>query len=236
MNEIQNRLFSLKDEQYAKLQVTLIPHVSSHHIIGVRTPALKQLAKELHKKAVQGEFDEGSFFSQLPHEYFEEKQLHAFLIGEQKDFSVCMHEIERFLTFIDNWATCDQLCSNILKKHSGELLPYIERWIVAPHAYTVRFAIKMLMNYFLDKDFSESYLQMVGSVCRPHVQNADDNYYVNMMVSWYFATALAKQWDASLAYLKKGSLNDWCRKKTIQKACESFRVSDEHKTVLRQLV
>ncbi|MCR5763616.1 MAG: DNA alkylation repair protein [Treponema sp.] len=235
MKEILEKLFFLKDLQYAQFQSRLIPNVSAESVIGVRTPALKELAKELHKKSLRGEFDEDLFFSELPHAFFEENQLHSFLISNQKDFLRCIKEIERFLPFVNNWATCDQLCCNILKKHRNDLLPCIDRWLYSSHAYTVRFAIRLLMNYFLDDDFSEDYLSLVGSLCRTHIKNADDNYYVNMMIAWYFATALAKQWEPSFMYLKEGRLNDWCLKKTVQKACESFRVSDEHKKALRAL-
>lgn len=235
MKEIQDRLLLLKDEKYAQFQAKLIPNVPARSVIGVRTPALKNLAKELHKKSLCGEFNEDMFFSELPHDLFEENQLHSFLIGCQKDFLRTVNEIERFLPFVDNWATCDQLCSNALKKNKRELFLYIDRWLDSSRTYTVRFGIKMLMNYFLDDDFSEGHLNRVGALCRPHVQNADDNYYVNMMISWYFATALAKQWESSIAYLKHGGLNEWCRRKTIQKACESFRVTDEHKAVLKSL-
>ena len=233
---IRDSLFSMKDSEYAAFQAKIIPNVDAESVIGVRTPDLRKLAKDLAKKASLKAVDLNPFFEQLPHAYFEEYQLHSFLIGEQKDFDTCINLINAFLPYVNNWATCDQLNSSGLKKNKARLLSCIDVWLASGKTYTVRFGIKMLMSYFLDDGFSVSHLQKVCAQCRPHIQNADDNYYVNMMVSWYFATALAKQWTDSFVFIGKGNLNEWCLKKTVQKACESFRVPEEHKAMLRQLL
>ena len=166
--------------------------------------------------------------SQLPHRYFEENQLHAFLISEIKDYNRCVDEVERFLPYIDNWATCDQMNPKILKKHTEELLPYIEKWINSKHTYTIRYGIKCLMDYYLDDLFDVKYADMVCSV-------VSDEYYVNMMIAWYFATALAKQYEAVLTYIENHRLDEWTRKKAIQKARESKRVTKEQKEYLKEL-
>lgn len=235
MQEIIEKLFLLKDEKYSSFQSKLIPNINDASVIGVRTPELRMMAKDLYKESLAGEFDMQAFFSELPHKYFEENQIHAFLIGEYKDFDCCIKEIEHFLPYIDNWATCDQLKAKVFKKHKKELFSYIEKWLASEKTYTVRFGIEMLMNWFLDDDFEPLHLELVGNACRPHIKNADDNYYINMMVSWYFATALAKQWNHTFAFIQKGRLNEWCYKKTIQKACESYRITDEQKATLKAL-
>ena len=161
----------------------------------------------------------------LPHEYFDENQLHAFLISEEKDYDRCIRRVEAFLPYIDNWATCDQLSPKVFKKHKDELLTRIRMWMKSDHTYTIRFAIGMLMQHFLDEDFDLQYPDMVAQI-------RSEEYYVNMMIAWYFATALAKQWEAALPLIP--TLPEWVRRKAIQKACESFRVSDAHKTTLKK--
>lgn len=221
--DIRERLFNLKDEKYKEFQSGLIPTIDKEAVIGVRTPELRTLAKELRNSAKADEI-----MSQLPHRFFEENQLHAFLISEIKDYNRCVDEVERFLPYIDNWATCDQMNPKILKKHTEELLPYIEKWINSKHTYTIRYGIKCLMDYYLDDLFDVKYADMVCSV-------VSDEYYVNMMIAWYFATALAKQYEAVLTYIENHRLDEWTRKKAIQKARESKRVTKEQKEYLKEL-
>ena len=184
---------------------------------------LRALAKELSREP-----DIGVFLNDLPHKYFDENQLHAFIISEIKDFDICIKEVDRFLPFVDNWATCDQLSPKVFKKHKKGLLVYIKRWIKSDKVYTVRFGVGMLLSHFLDDDFDKSYLDMAADIC-------SDEYYINMMTAWYFATALTKQYESALPYIENKKLDVWTHNKAIQKACESYRVSDEHKNYLRQL-
>ena len=220
---IQQRLFELQDTAYRDFQAKLIPGRDPENMIGVRTPALRKLAKELAKRD-----DIDSFLQELPHAYFDEDQLHAFIISENKDFASCVEQIECFLPFIDNWATCDQLSPKVFGKHKQELLPYIRKWIGSSETYTVRFAIGMLMSHFLDADFDPVYPEMVASVW-------SEEYYINMMIAWYFATALAKQYDAVLPYVEERQLDPWTHNKTIQKAVESYRITSEQKEYLKSL-
>lgn len=221
---ILDRLFSLRDEKYAAFQRPLLPNLAPECIIGVRTPALRLLAKEL-----RGSAEAEAFLAALPHRYFEENQLHAFLVAQERGYRRCIERLERFLPFVDNWATCDQLSPRVLGRHRAELLPEVRRWMASGHEYTCRFGIGMLMRYFLEPDaFSEEYLRWVAAIDR-------EEYYVRMMQAWFFATALAKQWSAAEPYMHDGRLPDWVRRKAIQKALESFRISPEHKSHLRSL-
>lgn len=220
---IRETLFSLRDEKFAAFQAKLIPNVAPERVIGVRTPALRKLAKTLRGS---GEAEE--FLKALPHEFFEENNLHAFLLCEMKDFEVCVQAVEKFLPYVDNWATCDQMSPKVFRKNKQALLPYIRRWIASERVYTRRFGIGMLMSHFLDEDFREEYLSLVSDI-------RSEEYYVNMMIAWYFATALAKQYEAALPYLENRRLAPWVHNKAIQKALESFRVSDGHKAYLRTL-
>ena len=220
---IRETLFSLRDEKFAAFQASLIPNVAPEHIIGVRTPALRKLAKTLRGS---GEAEE--FLKALPHDFFEENNLHAFLLCEMKDFDACVQAVEDFLPYVDNWATCDQMSPGVFRKNKQALLPYIRCWIASERCYTRRFGTGMLMSHFLDEDFREEYLRLVSD-------KRSEEYYVNMMIAWYFATALAKQYEAALPYLENRRLDPWVHNKTIQKAVESFRVSDEHKACLRAL-
>ena len=216
------RLFSLRDEKYAAFQRPLLPNLAPESIIGVRTPALRLLAKEL-----RGSAEAEAFLAALPHRYFEENQLHAFLVAQERDYRRCIERLERFLPFVDNWATCDQLSPRVLGRHRAELLPEVRRWMASGHEYTCRFGIGMLMRYFLEPDvFSEEYLRWVAAIDR-------EEYYVRMMQAWFFATALAKQWSAAEPYMHDGRLPDWVRRKAIQKALESFRIPPAHKAHLR---
>ena len=213
----------MQDETYRSFQASLIPELKAERMIGVRTPELRSYAKELLKS---GDYTE--FISTLPHEYFDEMQLHAFIISEFKDFGKCMTEVERFLPHVDNWATCDQLSPRVFKKHRQELLPPIYSWLESDKTYTVRFGIKMLMQHFLDDSYESKYMDKVA-------QLRSDEYYINMMIAWYFATALAKQYDDALAVLKEKKLAAWTHNKAIQKAIESRRISDDKKDYLRSL-
>ena len=216
---LQEKLFSLRDEKYAAFSAKLIPTVAPGRFIGVRSPQLRALAKELKNSAE-------SFLLDLPHRYHEENMLHAYLLCGGKKYETVVEETEKFLPYIDNWAVCDSLAPRAFARHKAELLPHIERWMEAEHEYTVRFAIGTLMRHYLDADFRPEHLKKVAAVSR-------GEYYIQMMQAWYFATALAKQWDATLLVLDL--LEGWVRGKSIQKALESFRVSDDHKTILRKL-
>ena len=220
---IRETLFSLREEKYAAFQARLIPNVAPERVIGVRTPALRKLAKTL-----RGSGQAEEFLKALPHEFFEENNLHAFLLCEMKDFEACVQAVEDFLPYVDNWATCDQMSPGVFRKNKQALLPHIRRWIASERCYTRRFGIGMLMSHFLDEDFREEYLSLVSDI-------RSEEYYVNMMIAWYFATALAKQYEAALPYLENRRLAPWVHNKAIQKALESFRVSDEHKNYLRTL-
>ena len=221
--EIRKELFALQDKEYRNFQSKLIPGCDIGHMIGVRTPQLRSLAKRYEKRE-----DIRSFLAELPHEYFDENQLHAFILSGMKDFELCINELETFLPFVDNWATCDQMSPKIFKKHRKELLVHIERWLRSDKTYTVRFAIGMLMEHFLDEEFGPEYPEMVSKA-------VSSEYYVNMMKAWYFATALAKQYDASVIYIEEKRLDSWTHNKAIQKAVESYRISPEKKEYLKSL-
>lgn len=236
MTSIQKKIYSLQDKKYGDFQKNLIPTVKANSIIGVRTPELKKYAKELSTDK-----NVDKFLNDLPHKYFDENQLHAFILSEEKNFETCIKKLEKFLPYIDNWATCDQLSPKCFKKNKSELIKCIGKWLKSKRAYTVRFAIEMLMSHFLDEDFDKKYLDMVSNIrFKSKYENVDikldaDKYYVEMMIAWYFATALAKQYKSALSYIKNKKLLPWTHNKTIQKAIESFRVSDEHKKELRKL-
>ena len=221
--EIRARLFSLQDTAYRDFQVKLIPGMDAEKEIGVRTPELRKLAKELAKRE-----DIREFLNDLPHQYFDENQLHAFILSGEKDFEKCMEDLERFLPYVDNWATCDQTSPKVFRKNRKELLESINRWIESEHTYTVRFAIKMLMEHFLDEDFDPAYPEMVAEV-------RSEDYYIRMMIAWYFATALAKQYEAVLPYLEQKKLDVWTHNKAIQKSVESYRITPEQKEYLKSL-
>lgn len=219
MTELQKLLFAHQDAPYGKFMCPLIPNVDPETVIGIRTPVLRKLAKELP--------DAEAFRKDLPHLYFEENQLHAFSLERIKDFDTAIRELDAFLPYVDNWATCDQMNPKVFKKYRMELFPHIRRWLDSDHAYTVRFGIKMLMDHFLDEDFDPAYPEMVASV-------RQEDYYVKMMAAWYFATALAKQYDAVLPYIAECRLDKWTHNKAIQKAVESCRITPEQKVRLKQ--
>lgn len=221
MTEIQKALFELRDEKYRDFNSSLIPNIESERVIGVRTPRLRAFAKKL-----RGSGEAEYFVSSLPHFYFEENQLHAFLIEDERDFDVCLMLVNAFLPYIDNWATCDQLSPKCFYKNPEKLLPHIYEWLTSKHTYGIRFGILCLMRYFLDGRFDIKYAEAVASV-------RSDEYYIKMMVAWYFATALAKQYDATLPFITGYRLDSRTHNKAIQKAIESRRVTDEHKAVLK---
>ena len=221
--EIINNLNSLSDSKYRDFQIKLIPGKTSDQMIGVRTPDLRSYAKELSKRD-----DISDFLNNLPHEFFDENQLHAFVISLMKDYDKCMCEVERFLPYVDNWATCDQMSPKIFRKNREKLLEKVRIWIASDKTYTIRFGIKMLMEHFLDDDFDLQYPEMVAAV-------RSEEYYVNMMIAWYFATALAKQYDSVLPFVEGKKLDVWIHNKTIQKSIESYRITDDQKSYLRTL-
>ena len=222
-DEIVTELFRMRDADYALLQAKIIPTVAADRIIGVRTPALRAFAKALYKDR-----DKEDFLSCTPHQYFDENQLHAFVISLEKDFDKCIAEVDAFLPFIDNWATCDQLSPKAFKREPEKLLQYTQSWIKSDQTYTVRFAIGMLMQHFLDERFEAGYADMVAEV-------RSEEYYINMMIAWYFATALAKQYERTVPYLEGRRLDGWVHNKAIQKSVESYRITDEQKAYLKTL-
>ena len=223
MEEIRKLLFAKQDIKYRDFQAPLFPNIEKEKIIGVRTPELKKLAKELFGSEL-----EKRFIDTLPHEYFDENQLHAFLISLIKNYETCLKEVEKFLPYIDNWGTCDQLSPKAFTKHKDDLIVNIKRWIKSQHTYTVRFAIGMLLGLYLDDSFKEEYLEIVSQI-------KTEDYYINMMIAWYFATALAKQYNSAIKYLEDKKLSPWVQNKTIQKANESFRITLEQKQYLKTL-
>ena len=223
MKSIVDELFKLQDTKYRDFQVKLIPNKSIDNMIGVRTPLLRKLSKQLVKDK-----NYSLFLNDLPHKYFDEYQLHAFIISDLKDYDECISYLNKFLPFVDNWATCDQMSPKVFKKYHTELLEQIKVWIKSEHAYTIRFGIGMLMQHFLDDDFNKEYLKWVSNI-------KSDEYYVNMMIAWYFATALAKQYKDTIPYLEKNKLDIWTHNKTIQKSIESYRITDIQKEYLKSL-
>lgn len=222
-DEIREALLAKQDTAYRDFQAKLIPTIDKETVIGVRTPELRKMAKQFAKQE-----EIGAFLAELPHSYFEENQLHAFIVAERKDFAQCMEELTAFLPYVDNWATCDQMSPKVLKKHRQELMPYIREWIASGETYTVRFGVGMLMQHFLDEDFDLAYPGMVSEI-------RSEEYYVNMMIAWYFATALAKQYEAVLPYIEEKRLETWTHNKAIQKAVESYRITPEQKGYLKGL-
>ena len=223
VDRIREELFRRQDLKYREMQIRIIPTVKAEAIIGVRTPELRAMAKELSR-----EEEIERFLNDLPHLYFEENQLHAFIISGMKNYSECLAELERFLPYVDNWATCDQMSPKVFRKHRTELLNPVRNWIGSAETYTVRFGIGMLMEHYLEEDFDPAYPEMVAGI-------RSEEYYVRMMIAWYFATALAKQYEAALPVLEAGRLEPWTHNKAIQKACERRRISAERKTYLKTL-
>ena len=223
MSALTERLFALADEGYRQFQIPLIPTVEPTRVIGVRTPILRKLAKEM-----AGSAEAEAFLRDLPHTYYEENNLHAFLVEQMGDYDACIAAIDAFLPYVDNWSTCDGWSPKVVKKHPEELLGKIREWMASDLPYTVRFGIGMLQRYFLDERFDAAYLEWVAAIDR-------EEYYVRMMVAWYFATALAKQYAATVPYIEEGRLPLWTHNKAIQKAVESYRVTAEQKIYLKTL-
>lgn len=221
--KINKELFSLQDKKYRDFQGKLLPTVKSDSVIGVRTPELRKLAKKYVKEEKITEF-----LNNLPHKYFDENQLHAFIISEIKDYKKCIEELNKFLPYIDNWATCDQLSPKIFKKNKTDLLKEINKWISSTHTYTVRFGIGMLMQHFLDEDYDIKYPKMILKI-------RSEEYYINMMIAWYFATALAKQYNSIIPFIENKKLDKWTHNRSIQKAVESYRITPEQKEYLKSL-
>jgi len=222
-SRIQEQLFALQDLEYKKFHSKLMPTIHPDVIIGVRTPELRKLAKEL-----AGSAEAEAFLKELPHHYYEENNLHGLLLESIKEFDICTEAINRFLPYVDNWATCDMMTPKVLKKDLEKLYDWIQRWIASGETYIIRFGVTMLMKFYLDDNFSMKYAELVTSV-------RSDEYYVKMAVAWYFATALAKQYDAVLPILLEHRLDVWTHNKTIQKAIESYRITKEQKIYLRTL-
>ena len=221
--KIQAELFELQDEKYRDFHSKLIPDMEKENIIGIRTPVLRKYAKQFAKTE-----DAAAFLQDNPHTYYEENNLHMMLITSIKEYDKCLKEIEKFLPCIDNWATCDLPAPKCFAGHKEELLPHIKQWIHSGETYTIRYGIGMLMRLYLDEDFKPEYADLVAGV-------TSEEYYVNMMIAWYMATALAKQWDAIIPYVEEHRFSDWVHRKTIQKAVESYRITDEQKGYLRSL-
>ena len=220
---LYDKLIKYKDEEYKHFQEKLVPNISPDLIIGIRTPNLRTLAKDIYYSDQKDEF-----LNNLPHKYYEENLIHFFMISLIKDFDECVNKVEEFLPYVDCWPVSDQSSPIIFKKNHLKLLPYIKKWIDSKHTYTSRFGIRMLMNEFLDGDFKVEYLKIVA-------EKKGEDYYLKMMIAWYFATALAKQYDATIYYFTNYKLDKWIHNKTIQKALESYRVTQEHKNYLRTL-
>lgn len=221
--EIQRRLFELQDEKYRLFQAKLMPGVELERIIGVRTPELRKLAKELAKRT-----DIEEFLQDLPHQYYDENNLHGFIISECKDYEKTVKYVDDILPYVDNWATCDLLSPKVFKKNRKQLAGEILRWLSSGKTYTVRFGIGMIMSHYLEEDYDSIWLERVAFI-------RSEEYYINMMIAWFFATALAKQWEDTVKYLEQQRLDTWVHKKTIQKAVESYRITEEQKTYLRSL-
>lgn len=223
MLELTERLLALREDKNADFQYRILPTLRREDILGVRTPDIRRLAREYKGTAAAAEF-----MAQLPHRYFDENNLHGALIETLKDFDQCIAALDAFLPHVDNWATCDLMSPKILGKQKEKLLPNIRRWMDNPHVYTCRFGLEALMRWYLDEDFQPEYLQWAAAV-------PDGEYYLHMMVAWYFATALAKQYDAALPYLTGRKLSQKTHNKAIQKALESYRITPEQKDFLRGL-
>lgn len=221
--EIVKTLFEFQDEKYRDFQSALTPTENKTEFIGVRLPLIRSYAKEIIKRD-----DISDFLEALPHRYFEENQLHAAVISEIKDFRECINELNRFLPYVDNWSTCDTLIPKVFKKHKKELLEHIDIWMKSGETFTIRFGIKMLMSYYLDDDFELVYPEKVAEI-------RSEEYYVNMMIAWYFATALAKQYESVLPFIEDKKLDTWTHNKAIQKSVESRRISPEQKEYLKSL-
>ena len=223
ITNVQDQLFGMQDLKYRDFHAKLMPTVNKEKLIGVRTPALRAFAKSY------GKTEEAKEYLQiLPHQYYEENNLHGLLIEQIKDYDTCLKELKRFLPYIDNWATCDMLAVKVVKKHLDTFIDEIYRWMESDYTYTIRFGVNMLMRYYLEDAFRMEYPEKVAQI-------RSKEYYVNMMRAWYFATALAKQYEKILPFIEEQKLDIWTHNKTIQKAIESYRITPEQKEYLRGL-
>ena len=220
---LYDRLIEEKDDAYKKFQARLVPNIPSETILGVRTPQMRKIAKEVFESEYRD-----TFLTDLPHKYYEENLIHFFVVVLIKDFDDCVKAVEVFLPYIDCWPVSDQASPKSFKRNHQKLLPYIKKWISSQHTYTARFGIRMLMNEYLGEDFEEEYLALVARI-------KGEDYYLKMMIAWFFATALAKRYDESVKYIETRRLDEWVHQKAIQKALESYRVTDEHKEYLKTL-
>lgn len=223
MTEIQKKLFELSDSGYAAFQARLAPNIAAEKCMGVRVPALRSFASEFSRTP-----ECAAFLETLPHEYYDENLLHSVLLEKWKDYDDCLNKVECFLPFVDNWAVCDTLRPKVFGKHKAELIEKLKEWIASEQTYTCRFGVDMLMTHYLDDSFKPEYLKLPAQV-------TSEEYYVRMMIAWYYATALAKQWDSTVLYLEQNRLPKWTHNKTIQKAVESYRITPEQKTYLKTL-
>ena len=223
MNKIEEKLLALKDEKYQEFQSKLVPNINPDLIIGIKTPELRKLAKEIFDSK-----DKDEFLKEVPHHYYEENLIHMFVVSLIKDFDECIKQLEAFLPYVNCWPVSDQSSPKVFKKNHDKILPYIKKWLVSDHVYTSRYGMRILMGEFLDDDFKPEYLDLVAS-------KKGEDYYLKMMIAWYFATALAKQYDSTIKIIEEKRLDNWVHQKTIQKALESFRVSEEHKAYLKSL-
>ena len=219
-DDIISNLLSMRDEKFAQLNRKIIPNINGKNIIGVKTPSLRKYAKTIPNVNL--------FLDKLPHNYFEENQIHAFILSDIRDFETCINMVDKFLPYIDNWATCDQLIPKTFAKNTEKLLPWINKWIKTKHTYTTRFAIGLLMRFYLGDKFNQKYTKMIIDI-------KSNEYYINMMRAWYFATALAKNWDEVVGIIENKKLDIWTHNKTIQKSIESFRISNDQKKYLKSL-
>lgn len=228
--ELVKRLLENQDLKYRDFHASLLPNIDKKSIIGVRVPVMRKIAKEFADSATPAEL--AKFLDKLPHKHFEENQVHLFVVERIKDREECLRRIEQFLPYIDNWAVCDGKSPKALLKDEAHFLASIEKWLKSREPYAVRFGVNMLMNFFLDARFDVRFLKWVAAIDE---KKFVDRYYVQMVVAWYFATALAKQWEMAFPYIKNRKLSPWIHAKTIQKACESYRITAEQKAVLRAL-
>ena len=255
-SELVKRLLAEQDLKYRDFHASLLPNIDKKSIIGVRVPTMRKIAKEFVDSAKDAKGaaktmpkDVANFLDKLPHKYFEENQVHLFAVERIKDFDECLRRIEQFLPYIDNWAVCDGKSPKALLKDEARFLERIQAWVKSNHPYTVRFGVNMLMNFFLDERFSKEHLKLVAAIdenlfdddstgaaqASVNAARPTDRYYVQMVIAWYMATALAKQWDATFPYIKGRKLSPWIHAKSIQKACESYRITQEQKEILRRL-
>lgn len=223
MEYIRERLLACQDKEYGDFHAKLVPNLPRENIIGVRVPVLRKLAKEL-RRMPEGEV----FLEELPHQTYDENMLHGLMLTQEKDYQECLQKVKRFLPYIDNWAVCDCLSPKVFQRHREELMEEIPAWASSGEVYTCRFGLEMLMKHFLEEDFREAYLEIPAGV-------RSEEYYVNMMIAWFYATALSKQWESAIPYLENRTLTEWVHNKTIQKAIESYRITPQQKAYLRTL-